>query len=272
MIPLVSWLPLTRRAALLRERLEQPGQGDRVRADVADDQRRAIAQLQAVQLEQRGEGGDGERDDDLGARGAQRGDLWPDVDVGVDVALLGRDHRGRDLVVQALDPVLAELVVLVEERHLLAREVLLHVLPEDLALAHVVDLPAERLRLCRGHVPALAAGCDEHVGDLLGVQEVHHGQVRRRAEAVEDRVHVVLQHQLPHDRRRGGRVVGIVEVLVDDLAAVDAAVRVDVVEVGGRRGGDLAVAGGGGPGERLVAADGDRGRGDAGRGRGQGRA
>ena len=195
-----------------------------------------------------------------------------DVDVGVDVALLADHHRGRDLVVEALDSVHAELVVLVEVGDLLAGEVLLHVLPEDLPLTHVVELPAERLGVGRRLVPALAAGCDEHVGHLLGVEELHHGQVRGRAEAVEDRVHVVLQHQLAHDRCGGGRVVGVVEVLVDDLAPVDAAVRVDVGEVRGRRGSDLVVSGRGGSGERLVAADGDGGRGDAGRGRGQGRA
>ena len=186
------------------------------------------------------------------------------------VALLADHHRGWDLVGQALYPVLAELVVLVEEADLLAREVLLHVLAEDLPLAHVVDLPAERLRVLRV-VPARAAGRDEHVGDLLRVEEADRGQVRGRAEAVEHGVHVVLQHQLADHRCRRGRVVGVVEVLVDDLASVHPAVRVDVGEVRGRRGRDLAVAGRGGPGERLVAADGDLGRGDARRGRGQGR-
>ena len=76
-------------------------------------------------------------------------------------------------------------------------------------------------------------------------------------------------HQLVHDRGRLGRVVAVVEVLVDDLASEHPAVGVDVAEVGIRRGRDLAVARRGGPGERLVAADGDRGRRDAGRGCGQ---
>src|SRR5205814_2925147 len=82
-------------------------------------------------------------------------------------------------------------------------------------------------------------------------------------------VGAVLQYRLA-DRRRGlGRVVAVVEVLVDDLAAVHPAVGVDVGEVRGRSGGDLAVAGRGGPGERLVTADQDLGRGDPRRGRGQ---
>ena len=193
----------------------------------------------------------------------------PDVGVGRVVGLLADHHRGRELVQQALDPVLAELVVLVEEPDLLAREVLLDVLAEDLPFPDVVELPAERLRLLRRVVPALAPRRDEHVRHLLRVEEAHRGQVGGRAEAVEHGVHVVLQHQLAHDRRRLGRVVAVVEVLVDDLAAVDPAVRVDVGEVRGRCGRDLAVAGRSGTGERLVAADGDLGRGDARRGRGQ---
>ena len=73
--PVGERVPVDGRAALLRERLEQPGQRDRVGADVADRERRAEAELEAVQLQQRGERGDGERDDDLGAGRAQRRDL-----------------------------------------------------------------------------------------------------------------------------------------------------------------------------------------------------
>src|SRR6185437_13229214 len=102
-------VPVDGRAALLGERLEQAGQGDRVGADVADRERRAEAELEAGQLQQRGERGDGERDNYLGAGRAQGGDLRGHVDVGRHVALPADHHRLRDLVVEALDAVHAEL-------------------------------------------------------------------------------------------------------------------------------------------------------------------
>ena len=210
-----------------------------------------------------------ERDHDLGPGRLELGHQRGDRGVGRVVGLLGHDLLGRDLVVQALDAVLAELVVLVEEADLLALEVVLHVLAEDLALADVVELPAEGLGQLGRVVPALAARGDEHVRHLLAVQERRYGQVGRRAQAVEDRVDVVLEHQLADHARGHRRVVLVVEVLVDDLAAVDAAVRVEVLEVGVGGGRDLVVARCGDAGQRLVAAEGDGARRDARRGGGE---
>src|SRR5450631_4697398 len=84
-----------------------------------------------------------------------------------------------------------------------------------------------------------------------------------RPQGVEYRVHAVLQHQLPGQRRRVGGVVAVVEDLVVDGPAEDAPVGVDILEVrtGARR--DLRVAGRRRAGERLRAADGHRGGRDA---------
>ena len=112
-------------------------------------------------------------------------------------------------------------------------------------------------------VPAAAAGRDEQVRHPVGLEEVEHAGVRRRAQAVEDREDLVLQHQLADHLLGVGRVVAVVHDLVGDLAAVHAAVGVDVVEVrlGGRR--DLRVAGRGRAGQRHVRADQDLGVGHA---------
>ena len=61
------------------------------------------------------------------------------------VGLLGDDVGGGNLVLDPGQAALAEVVVLIEHADLLAGEVLLEVLAEDLALDRVVRLPAERV-------------------------------------------------------------------------------------------------------------------------------
>jgi hypothetical protein len=186
-------------------------------------------------------------------------------DIGVTrlVRLPRHDLRRRNVLVQPLHAVLAEVVVLVEIRDLLPRVGVLDVLAEDLALPDIVGLPAEGVRVLARLVPAQAAGGHEQVRHPLRVEIVDDLGVRRGAQAVEDREDLVLEHQLVHDVHGLGGVVAVVHVLVDDLAAVYAAVGVDVVEVGLGRGRDLAVAGCGRSGQGLMAADRDGGRGDA---------
>ena len=262
MMPWVSWLPLTVAPPCLAKASSRPPRVCRVGAHVAGHEGRVEAELEAGQLEQCIERRDGEVHHDLGTGRLQRGDRRADVDVGGHVGLPA-DHLGvRDLHVQALDAVLAELVVLVEVADLLAREVLLDVGAEDLALADIVELPAEGVRVGGRVVPAVAPGRDEQVRHLAGVEVLDHGQVRGCAQAVEDREDVVLEHELVHHGGRLGRVVSVIEVGVLDLAPEDASVRVDVLEirVGGR--GDLAVAGSGRPGQGLVAADENLGAGN----------
>src|SRR3954453_16836974 len=252
-------------ATLLGERLEQPGQRDRVGTDVADGELRVEAELQQVELEERGVGRHRERHDEIGLRGRELLRLRLDVDVADLVGLLGHDLAGRDLHVETLDAVLAEVVVLVEVRDLLAGEVLLDVVAQDLALDRVVGLPAERVGVLGGVVPAQAPGGDEEVRHLLLVEEVDDLLMSRRAERVEDGEDLVGQDQLLGLRDRLARVVAVVDVLVDDLATVDAPVGVDEVDVGLRRRRDLAVARRGNAGQRLRAADGDARLRDAGR-------
>ncbi len=162
-----------------------------------------------------------------------------------------------------VEAALAEVVVLVEHADLLAGEVLLEVLAEDLALDRVVRLPAERVRLGRAVVPAGATGGDEDVGHLLGVQEPDDLGVGGRAEPFEDPEHLALEDQLVDDVDRVGRVVGVVLDDQVDLSSEHAAVRVHVVEERLRRRGDLVVARRGRSRQRLMGAERDAGCRDA---------
>ena len=70
------------------------------------------------------------------------------------VGLLGDDVGRGYLVLDSGEPALAEVVVLVEHADLLAGEMLLDVLAEDLALDRVVRLPAERRTAARCRCPS----------------------------------------------------------------------------------------------------------------------
>jgi hypothetical protein len=67
------------------------------------------------------------------------------------------------------------------------------------------------------------------------------GRVGRRAQRVEEEQHFFLLDQLARLLDRLGRVVAVVERDEVDLAAVDAAFGVDLVEVGADRLADRAV-------------------------------
>ena len=90
------------------------------------------------------------------------------------VGLLRDDRRLRDLHVEALDHVLAELVVLGEIADLLPGEVGLDVRAEDLSIDGVRRLPPEALREL-GIAPAVTPGLDEELRNLLRVQKSLHG-------------------------------------------------------------------------------------------------
>ena len=249
-------------ARLLGEGLQQAGQGDRVGTDVGHGHLRVVVELERGQLEQRGVGRDGEQHGDVRLGGGDGGDLRAHVGVAGLVALPADHLAGRDVLVEAGDAVLPEVVVLVEVGDLLAGEVVLDVLAEDLAFDQVVGLPAERLLVLGGFVPAPAARGDEQVRHPLAVEEVHDLGVGRGAQSAHHREDVVLEDEFLGHLDGLGRVVAVVLVTEVDLAAVDAAVGVDVVEVrlGAHR--DVAVAGRGRAGQRLVAADDDAVLGD----------
>ena len=75
------------------------------------------------------------------------------------------------------------------------------------------------------------AAADEELRHLALVQVVAHRERVLGADRVEDREDVVLLDELLREADRLRRVVLVVLDLVDDLAAVHAAVCVDVVEV-----------------------------------------
>jgi hypothetical protein len=75
------------------------------------------------------------------------------------------------------------------------------------------------------------AAADEELWHLLLVEVRADRQRVLRADAVEDREHPVLFHQLARELDRLRDVELVVEVLVGDLPPEHAAVRVDVLEV-----------------------------------------
>src|SRR5205085_10070460 len=95
---------------------------------------------------------------------------------------------------------------------------------------------------------------DEELRDALLVQEAPDRDVVVRAEGVEEREHAVLLHELARREEGALRLVPVVQVLVRDLAAEDAAVVVHVLEVGIRALRD-AGPGGGLAGERRRPAE-----------------
>ncbi|MGY3371525.1 hypothetical protein ACVWZL_008650 [Bradyrhizobium sp. GM2.4] len=151
------------------------------------------------------------------------------------VAFFHDDHGralGAQAVLGALEVVFAEIVVLIEDRDLGVRLFLQQPFRVDLRFALVGRLPAhgpgEVLRV----IPLGGAGGDEQLRDLLGVEVFLDRAVRGRAERVEHDDHLVALDQLADLldglRRRIAVVIGD-EV---DLAAVDAALVVDHLEVG----------------------------------------
>src|SRR5664279_2196229 len=96
-----------------------------------------------------------------------------------------------------------------------------------------------------GVVPLGGAGGAEQLRHLLGVHLFLSSRIRWRAQRIEDEEHLVALHQLAcllHRLRRAVRVVIADEI---DLAAVDAAFGIDLVEVGLFGFADHAVSGNG---------------------------
>src|SRR5690606_6825071 len=155
-------------------------------------------------------------------------------------------------------------VVLAEDADRRVGPLLDGVLREGRSLGDVVGVEGEGVGVDTGLVPGEGAGGDEQVGHALLVEVVEDGGVGGGAQAVDDGEDPVFGDQFAHDGLGGGGVVGVVFDDVLDVAAVDAALVVEVGEVGRGGGGDRGVAGGGRAGEGLVGADGHRVVGDAG--------
>ena len=103
----------------------------------------------------------------------------------------------------------------------------------DPALRLVVGLIAHRPREVLRVVPLGGAGGHEELRHLLLVQVLLDGGVGRGAERLEDEGDLVLLDELAHHLDRLGRAIGVVVADEVDLAAVDAALVVDLLEVRG---------------------------------------
>ena len=146
-----------------------------------------------------------------------------------DDALLG---LLAESVEHALEVVLAEVVVLHQDGHLGLGPRGQDVLGEGAAFELVGGLPAhgpgEVLRIA----PARGTRGDEQLGHLALVHVAMHGLVVRGAQRAEHQQHAVALDQLARLLHALGGVVGVVGGEVGDLAAVDAALGIDLGEVG----------------------------------------
>src|SRR6266852_3378973 len=162
-------------------------------------------------------------------------------------AFLDDDHRGglgAETILQAFDIVLTVIVVLVEYGDLGVGHFLQNVLRINPGFALVVGLPAHGPWKILGVIPLGGAGGDEQLRHLLGIHVLLDGRVRRRAQRVEDEQNLVALDQLARLLDRLRRAVAIVVADEVDLAAVDAAFGVDLLEVGIFGLADHAVGGG----------------------------
>ena len=204
-------------------------------------------------------GGGGEQQ--VGAGRFQLQDLRVDGRVGDLVGRLGDDHRPGLVAEPGLDAVeivLAEIVVLIEHADLGGGMLLQNVLPVDAALGEVVGIvshgPGEVLRI--GEFGC--AGRGEQLRHFFGVQVFLNRGVGRRADDLERQQHLVVFDQLADLLDGLRRRIGVVILDELDLAAVDAALLIDHVEIGGLRLADRGI-GRSGTRERHGLADLDLG-------------
>ena len=174
-------------------------------------------------------------DEDVGAGALELDDVGIDRGLAGLVALLG-DQDARSLlaehILQPGDVILAEIVVGVEHHDLGVGLCLQDVFCEDPGFDAVAGLkahgPGKALRI----VPLAGAGGDEQLRDLLGVVIFLHGVLGRRPQRVEHQEDLVALDQFADLLHRLRRAVAVVIGDEIDLAAVDAALIVDHLEIG----------------------------------------
>ncbi len=236
---------------------------DRVR-DVVEQVHRLPADLGHLLDRLRGELRRRGVEEDIGAGSLQVDDLRVDGRIGRFVGQFRDDrHLAGESVLETLHVVLTVVVVLVEDRDLALRVVLQQVLGVDAALALVVRLPAHGPGIALRIVPLGRTGRDEELRHLLGVHVFLDSRVPRRAERLEHQQHFVALDQLARLLDGLRRRIAVVIGDVVDLAAVDAALGVHLVEVGADGLADRPV-GRGRPAIRVDVADLDLGVGRAG--------
>ncbi len=134
---------------------------------------------------------------------------------------------------QADDVVLAEVVVLIEHPDGLARMVLQDIGRVDPCFGLVVGLPTHGPGKVFRIVPLGGAGRDEDLRHLLRVHVFLDRGIAWRAQRIEDQQHLVGLDELARLLHRLRRAVAVVIGDEVDLAAVDAALGIELVEIGG---------------------------------------
>ena len=178
--------------------------------------------------------GIGEQEQGVGARVLERDHLAVDRGIGR-LEVLGIDDHRLGLVAQrrgqAIEQVLAEIVVLVKHRHLGVGFALQQVLGIEGRLGLQVWLPAHGPGKVLGIVEGGGAGGDEELRHLLLVHVGPDRRVERRAQHVEHDGDLLALDQLARVLDRLGRRVAVVEGDEGDLAPVDAALGVEPLEI-----------------------------------------
>ena len=218
---------------------------DRCR-DVVEDMQRPPIELRSLLDRLRREFRRRDVEEDVGSRRLQADHLRIHGGLGGVVGLFGDDfHLVADAVLEAFEIVLSVIVVLIKDRDLSGRIVLEQVFGVDARLALVAGLPAHGPWKVLRIVPLVGAGGDEELRDLLCVHVVLDRGVARRAQAVENQQHTVILDELARLLDGPGRAVAVVVGDEIDLAAVDAALGVDHLEIGSLGLADHAIGGGG---------------------------
>src|SRR6266403_3846912 len=228
---------------LKARRLDHGADGGR---NVGDDMQRLPFDLGELLDRLRREFRGGDADEDVGAGGLQLDDVVVDRRLRGLVTFFSNDHRrlGAQPVLQALEVIFPEIVILVHDGDLGARFLFQQVLRVNARFALIAGLPAHGPGKVLGIVPLGGAGGDEQLRHLLCVQIFLDRRVRRRAKGIEDQQYFVALHQLAYLLYGLRRAVAVVIADEIDLAAVDAALGVDLLEVGLLGLADHAVSGG----------------------------
>src|SRR3984893_11249949 len=184
-------------------------------------------------------------EEDIGAGGFQADDLGIDGGIGRFIRQLGDNlDLVADRILQTLDVVLTVVVVLIEDRDLAIGMVLQDIFAVDAAFALVVRLPAHGPGEVHRIAESRRAGGDEKLRHLFAVHITRDRRVVGGPQAVEDKQHFVALDELPRLLDGLRRAVAVVVGDEIDLAAVDAALGVHLVEVSGDGLADGPVGGG----------------------------
>ncbi len=172
----------------------------------------------------------------IGAGARQRHDLRINRGIADLVGDLLHDQLaavGAEPLLEAVEEVLAVIVVLIKHADLGVPDVLDDVFPVDHAFGEIGRVPAHGPRIFLGMAPLRRTGRQQDVRDLLGIHVFHDRGIRRRAHGADDGDDLVVLDELARLLDRLGRLVAVVERDQLDLAPVHPALLVDHVVIGG---------------------------------------